>query len=246
MAVFLHHKTWRFVMTTRRATFAVLPLICAAMLFTAGQALATSVAPEGSATGTGPWDITSQCTPSCPPYTNLSTGDVAIHLTTPILFSSLATLSASFTDIAGGAEGGAPRFSLQFGSSGYLHILLGTSPNFNDSDPAAFTTAYSDFNVIGNEDTGRYDDSQFGGSPFTTYSHALGLLGGLSVTDIFFVLDGGWGANGMQHLTLNSIDVNGTIYAANSPLPAALPLFGSGLGMIGLLGWRKKRKRAVA
>jgi hypothetical protein len=31
-----------------------------------------------------------------------------------------------------------------------------------------------------------------------------------------------------------------------TPLPAALPLFASGLGAIGLLGWRRKRKKASA
>jgi hypothetical protein len=31
-----------------------------------------------------------------------------------------------------------------------------------------------------------------------------------------------------------------------TPLPAALPLFASGLGVIGLLGWRRKRKNAAA
>ena len=30
-----------------------------------------------------------------------------------------------------------------------------------------------------------------------------------------------------------------------TPLPAALPLFGTGLGMMGLLGWRRKRKAAL-
>jgi hypothetical protein len=30
------------------------------------------------------------------------------------------------------------------------------------------------------------------------------------------------------------------------PLPAALPLFASGLGAMGLFGWRRKRKKAVA
>ena len=60
---------------------------------------------------------------------------------------------------------------------------------------------------------------------------------------LFFVVDGGWG--GTQHLTLNSINVNDAVYAANSPLPAALPLFSSGLGVLAFLGWRKKRKRAA-
>jgi hypothetical protein len=30
------------------------------------------------------------------------------------------------------------------------------------------------------------------------------------------------------------------------PLPATLPLFASGLGVLGLLGWRRKRKAASA
>jgi len=33
---------------------------------------------------------------------------------------------------------------------------------------------------------------------------------------------------------------------ASTPLPAALPLFAGGLGVMGLLGWRKKRKAAAA
>ena len=31
-----------------------------------------------------------------------------------------------------------------------------------------------------------------------------------------------------------------------TPIPAALPLFASGLGVLGLLGWRRKRKNAAA
>ena len=33
---------------------------------------------------------------------------------------------------------------------------------------------------------------------------------------------------------------------AETPLPAALPLFATGLGALGLLGWRRKRKAAAA
>ncbi|MGH9692930.1 MAG: PEP-CTERM sorting domain-containing protein [Bryobacteraceae bacterium] len=33
--------------------------------------------------------------------------------------------------------------------------------------------------------------------------------------------------------------------AAETPLPAALPLFASGLGALGFAGWRKRRKRTA-
>jgi hypothetical protein len=38
----------------------------------------------------------------------------------------------------------------------------------------------------------------------------------------------------------------GTWSASATPLPATLPLFATGLGGVGLLGWRKKRKAATA
>jgi hypothetical protein len=40
------------------------------------------------------------------------------------------------------------------------------------------------------------------------------------------------------------LDLGGTI--TETPLPAALPLFASGLGALGLLGWRRKRKAQAA
>ena len=33
--------------------------------------------------------------------------------------------------------------------------------------------------------------------------------------------------------------------ASETPLPPALPLFATGLGALGLIGWRKKRKQAA-
>ena len=36
-----------------------------------------------------------------------------------------------------------------------------------------------------------------------------------------------------------------TSITASTPLPAGLPLFASGLGVLGLLGWRRKRKNAA-
>jgi hypothetical protein len=39
---------------------------------------------------------------------------------------------------------------------------------------------------------------------------------------------------------LDAVDFN--VVSAIAPLPTALPLFATGLGGLGLLGWRRKRK----
>jgi hypothetical protein len=42
------------------------------------------------------------------------------------------------------------------------------------------------------------------------------------------------------------VSESGNSQIAATPLPAALPLFATGLGALGLLGWRRKRKNAAA
>ncbi len=54
--------------------------------------------------------------------------------------------------------------------------------------------------------------------------------------------NGGGSFDGTNAVT-DSIVVTG---APATPLPAALPLFATGLGALGLLGWRRKRKNATA
>ena len=44
----------------------------------------------------------------------------------------------------------------------------------------------------------------------------------------------------------NGVTPTVTAAAASTPLPAALPLFATGLGALGLLGWRRKRKAQAA
>ena len=46
---------------------------------------------------------------------------------------------------------------------------------------------------------------------------------------------------------LNGIfTLSGSVVGGTTPLPAALPLFATGLGALGLLGWRRKRKPQAA
>jgi hypothetical protein len=57
-------------------------------------------------------------------------------------------------------------------------------------------------------------------------------------------------ANGAPIPGVRFVAEDGTIFpdAANiaTPIPAALPLFATGLGALGALGWRRKRKAAIA
>jgi hypothetical protein len=50
-------------------------------------------------------------------------------------------------------------------------------------------------------------------------------------------------SNNVQTLSFTLTPV---LDAAETPLPAALPLFATGLGALGLLAWRRKRKNAAA
>lgn len=67
-------------------------------------------------------------------------------------------------------------------------------------------------------------DGVWGDATVSYVDIALGLGGSDGVTASYYVDD----------LTLN---------VANTPLPAALPLFASGAGVFGMLGWRTRRKR---
>ena len=51
---------------------------------------------------------------------------------------------------------------------------------------------------------------------------------------------------GRQPVNGNFVVSEFALDASTTPLPAALPLFATGLGALGVLGWRRKRKNAAA
>lgn len=77
--------------------------------------------------------------------------------------------------------------------------------------------------------------------PLGGVSGLIGYAGG-TITDGF--------TDNVQNLGVVEIDTgltgNFTGPVASTPIPAALPLFAGGLGALGLLGWRRKRKNNAA
>lgn len=146
------------------------------------------------------------------------------------------SVSASFTveiNVAGGLAGGGCNDSC----IGLVTAISGTWNLIPDAisllpAPAFGTDDYVD--VAPSGPGGMFTISFSGnGTAFT----ALGQDYGLIDPEIC-------GTNG-NCIPLTTFSVTDTL-AAQTPLPAALPLFASGLGGLGLFGWRRKRKAQEA
>jgi len=58
-----------------------------------------------------------------------------------------------------------------------------------------------------------------------------------------------WGADGFNitngEYSGSNIGLDLRVHLSPVPLPAALPLFGTGLGIMGFIAWRRKRRMAA-
>lgn len=154
-----------------------------------------------------------------------SFGGVSVVPDAPIAWADLATLSTDYNVTDDNCGGGSPRVSIRVDtdndgiSNGNVHVAIGPSPAFTGCAAGWQTTG----NLIGNEDAGRYDYSQFGGSPFTTYSAAPASVTAGQVIGVVVVVDGSWsaaatGGDGEQTVLVDNINLNGDVTTFDDPV----------------------------
>jgi hypothetical protein len=175
---------------------------------------------------------------------------------------SFATLGISGCSPTGLAVGGSGHLMVGCSGVGTQAIVLDptgagsivkTFAGVGGTDELWYDPTTNEFYITGNDgtNTGRFfdvitDDSTGGtiaqhvGLPATTSAHSITVdpLNG----DVFVPLAGTLALNSCP-TSLGCIEVFAPTAA---PLPATLPLFATGLGAIGLFGWRRKRKAAVS
>lgn len=135
---------------------------------------------------------------------------VSFTPSSPLLFSEITELSATYDFAVGNCHGGALRWSVRVSSSQSVFIYYGDHPNFTDCE----TTNQSGVNLISLTDL-RYDTSQVGGTFYDDYAGALALVGDTPIVRASLVLDGGWG--GDQRLAPGTtMTVNGNTYTWQS------------------------------
>jgi len=98
------------------------------------------------------------------------------------------------------------------------------------------------------------DTSGLGRNITATYSKIVALTGFSPVGDLFAIMNvdytglsgGGLGANATLTFQQDTDNLGLSGDLQTVPVPAALPLFVTGLGALGLFGWRRKRKATPA
>jgi len=162
-----------------------------------------------------------------------------------LTLAGITQLSANYDMLGGSFGGGSPRFGIADSNDNQIWAYWGTplgGGSFSNPNPNNTFASTGNFADLASTDVRFYS-----GNTGMTWSELLTAVGDMVVAYIVLDLDGGW--KGDQHMLVNNFAVNGDVFAAagaETPLPAALPLFTSGLGALGLLVWRRKRKATSA
>ena len=120
-----------------------------------------------------------------------------------------------------------------------LGIFWGSPDSYNT---ITFWTGWDSANKIGTGDSVSFTGNQLGIT--LGYGHTLAIF---NLDQTFNAVQLYSGQPAFEFA--NMVACTGSCTESQTgvvPLPAALPLFASGLGVMGLLGWRRKRKKAAA
>jgi PEP-CTERM motif len=224
----------------RRNLWCVFAVSVAAALWT-GSASATTFVGTGTATDTIPFSPTGPAIWITGSPFNVNTGDLSLNATYNVsdLFdiwfnpftagntgTDTVTVNFNFTLPPGGATGFLTATAVGhtvFGPAGYLEIDWDNPLTLDFGNGVGLQIDLGDLDKT-KSCTGQGGDKQ------CTYTTVLN-----NPYDEWLVGDVG---GTFTYVLLNT--------SLTTPLPATLPLFASGLGALGLLGWRKKRKQVVA
>jgi hypothetical protein len=135
---------------------------------------------------------------------------VSFTPSSPLLFSDITELSATYAFTEGNCLGGSLRWSIRITPTQSVFVYYGDLPSFSDCT----TNNQSGVNMISLGDL-RYDTSQVGGTFYDTYASALALVGDAPIIRATLVLDGGWAVD--QRLAPGTTaTVNGNTYVWQS------------------------------
>lgn len=190
----------------------------------------------------------------------------AIAAAGSIATSPSVNIQTQSNDVAGGVQGMSAEgvldyyFSVTGGTTG-TPVLVDVSVNLMTSGSYGF----SEIDVGGTAETvgTGYASTQFNGTFSLTFAvgdvvdvhfevisesnTAFTDSSMASATDPLISIDSSNPDSGQYCIAVSDgVGNGGSCGASATPLPATLPLFASGLGALGLFGWRRKRKDAAA
>jgi hypothetical protein len=123
----------------------------------------------------------------------------------PVTLNDITQLSAVYSFTTGNCWGGSLRWSIRTSATQALSIYYGVYPNFGNSNDGGCTPTngedQSGQNLLNLRQL-RFDTTQYGGTFYDTYDHAVTLLGNLPILSAALILDSYW--KGDQQLTLGS------------------------------------------